>query len=118
MRHFVTENRGKLRFRVEVGQQTSMHIDKAATGGECVDRIVIENDELPFRVRQLALARNALTNLADVILQSLIFVQSIRFQDLIVRLAGRCALLGRPFGRLRQGLRPECQEHCDQQRGE
>ena len=56
----VPEHTGELGFGIEVHQQAAIHIDIAAAGGERVDGLVVDDEELEFFVRQIARQRDAL----------------------------------------------------------
>ena len=94
MRDLVADHRGELGLRVQVHQQAAMQINEAATGGEGVDGVIVDDDELPLRIGELAHLGDALPDLADVVLQRLILVDAVGLEDLLVRLACARAFLG------------------------
>ena len=87
VRDLVPEHGGEFCFRVQIGQQATMHVDVAAAGGERVDGVIVHHHELELGIRHVALARDALADFADVILHGLVFVDAIGLDDLLVRLA-------------------------------
>ena len=97
VRDFVTEYGSEFRLRIQMREQAASHVDVAATGGEGVDRIVVEHDELELGVGHAALTRHALSDFGDVILQRLIAVDAIGLEDLVVGFLCRRARLGGGF---------------------
>jgi len=88
MTDFVPEHTRELGFRIDVYQQTAIHIDVAATRGECVDGFIVDHEELEFFVGQIARKRDARADDLYVFLSGLIVIQAKRLDDFLVILLG------------------------------
>ena len=73
----VAKHAGELGFGVEIHEQAAIHVDVAAAGGEGVDGLVVEDEELEFLVGQIAALRDALADHVHVFLHGLVFVETV-----------------------------------------
>ncbi len=80
----MAENRREFRFRGHVRQQATVDVDIAAAGGERVHRVVIEHRELEVPVGQVAVLCHLGADHLDVVLQRLVFVETVGLDDLLV----------------------------------
>ncbi len=84
VRELVAQHGGQFGFGVQVGQQAAEDVDVAAAGGEGVDRIVVDDGELPGQVGLVAGARDALAHRVHVFLDGLVLVDAVELDDLVV----------------------------------
>ena len=82
--NLVTEHGGELRFGVQVVQQATMDIDVAAPGGEGVHFIVVEHEEFEVPAGDWGLGGDSCADALHVVLDGLVFVESVELDDFLV----------------------------------
>ena len=85
---FMAEHTRELGFGIEVYEQSAIHIDIAAAGGERIDAFVVDDEEFEFLVGQVARQRQALADDVHVFLHGLVVVEAQRLDDFLVMLLG------------------------------
>ena len=85
---FMPQHARELGFGIEIHEQSAIHIDVAAAGGERIDAFIVDDEEFEFLVGQVARERQALADDAHVFLRGLVVVQAQRLDDFLVMLLG------------------------------
>ncbi len=84
----VAENRGELRFGIQIRENAAVHVDVAPANSEGVHRVLVEDEEFEVPGGQRGVGGDFGADLLDVILDGLVFVEAVDLNDLSVNLAG------------------------------
>src|SRR5690349_20111101 len=80
----VAQHSSELRLRVEVVHQAPVDVHVATTGRKRVHLVVIENEELEVPVGDWGLGGNSCADTLNVLLNGLVFVETVELDDLEV----------------------------------